>query len=96
MHDSPTSTKRKRYESMTIKVGSIVSHTGGLGWGAGKVLEVTSTLAMIQFSDGKNRKIAASHFTTLEPAAPGSFLPPPETPVATAPSRVSRAVKKKK
>lgn len=81
---------------MTIKVGSIVSHSGGQEWGAGKVLEVTSTLAMIQFSDGKKRKIAVSHFSTLEPAAPGSFLPPADVPVETKTPRAPRAIKKKK
>ncbi len=81
---------------MIIKVGNIVSHTGGLGWGAGKVLEVTSTLAMIQFSDGKSRKIAASHYSTLEPAAPGSYLPPVVAPVEAKPPRAPRATKKKK
>lgn len=81
---------------MTIKVGSIVSHSGGQEWGAGKVLEVTSTLAMIQFSDGKKRKIAVSHFSTLEPAAPGSFLPPADVPAEAKPLRAPRAIKKKK
>ena len=81
---------------MSIKVGSIVSHTGGLEWGAGKVLEITSTSAMIQFSDGNSRKIAASHFTTLQPAAPGSYSPPLEIPVETKAPRAPRATKKKK
>ena len=81
---------------MTIKVGTIVSHSGGLGWGAGKVLQVTPTSAMILFSDGKNRKIAATHFTILEPAASSSFLPPPETPVEIKTQRVPRAAKKQK
>ena len=81
---------------MIIKVGTIVSHTGGLGWGSGKVLEVTPTLAMIQFSDGKSRKIAASHYGTLEPAASGSYLPPVEAPVEAKPPRAPRATKKKK
>lgn len=80
---------------MIIKTGSIVSHAGALEWGTGKVLEVTATLATIQFSDGKNRKIAASHFKTLEPAPVASFSPPlaptPEAKTVRAP----RAVKKK-
>lgn len=80
---------------MIIKVGTIVSHTGGLGWGSGKVLEVTPTLAMIQFSDGKSRKIAASHFSTLEPAAAGSYSPPVEAPVEAKPPRAPRVAKKK-
>lgn len=80
---------------MNIKVGNIVSHSGGLGWGSGKVMEVTPTSAMIEFSDGKNRKIAASYFFTLEPAAPDSYVPHAEVPVA-AKVKVARAIKKKK
>jgi hypothetical protein len=83
---------------MGIKVGNIVSHTGALEWGAGKVMEITASSAMIQFSDGKNRKIAVSHFTTLQPAAPASFLPPPEVLVeakAARAARSPRALKKK-
>jgi hypothetical protein len=90
------STKRKRYESMIIKVGSIVSHSGALGWGSGKVLEVTATLAMIQFSDGTNRKIAASHFKTLEPAVPASFSPPADASPAAKSARALKVTKKKK
>lgn len=71
---------------MTIKTGNIVSHAGALEWGAGKVLEVTASMATIQFSDGKSRKIAASHFTTLQPTATASYIPPPEpAPVVKAP-----------
>ncbi|MDR3580786.1 MAG: DUF3553 domain-containing protein [Oryzomonas sp.] len=83
---------------MVIKIGNIVSHTGALEWGAGKVMEITASSAMIQFSDGKNRKIAVSHFTTLQPAAPNSFLPPPEVLVETKGARAAkspRASKKK-
>jgi hypothetical protein len=81
---------------MTIKAGNIVSHTGALEWGAGKVLEVTAAMATIQFSDGKNRKIAASHFTILHPAAAASYLPPPETGPAVKANRAPRTTKKKK
>jgi len=81
---------------MALRVGNIISHTGGLGWGSGKVLEVTAKSAMIQFSDGTNRRIAVSHFTTLEPAAPGSFSPPPEAVVAPKAPRAPRVAKKKK
>ncbi len=70
---------------MTIKPGSIVSHAGALEWGVGKVLEVSASKATIQFSDGKNRKIAASHFTTLQPVAASLYVAPPEAaPVAKA------------
>ncbi len=80
---------------MTIKTGSIVSHAGALEWGAGKVIEVTASTATIHFTDGKHRKIAASHFSNLRPAATDSFAPPPEPePVVKALSR-PRTVKKK-
>ncbi len=81
---------------MIIKAGNIVSHAGALEWGAGKVLEVTAAMATIQFSDGKNRKIAASHFITLQPAAAASYLPPPETAAGVKAIRAPRTVKKKK
>jgi len=81
---------------MIIKVGSIVSHSGALGWGTGKVLEVNATLARIQFSDGTNRKIAVSHFKTLEPAALATFLPPADASPAAKPVRAPRVTKKKK
>jgi len=81
---------------MIIKAGNIVSHAGALEWGAGKVLEVTAAMATIQFSDGKNRKIAASHFMTLQPAAAASYMPPPETTAGVKAVRAPRAAKKKK
>jgi uncharacterized protein DUF3553 len=81
---------------MIIKAGNIVSHAGALEWGAGKVLEVTASMATIQFSDGKNRKIAASHFVTLQPAAASSYLPPPEMAAGVKAVRATRTVKKKK
>ena len=59
---------------MKIRRGSVASHTGAHEWGAGKVLEVTDVKATIQFSDGITRKIAASHFTTLQPAARTLFV----------------------
>jgi hypothetical protein len=81
---------------MSIKAGNVVSHTGAQEWGAGKVMEVTATMATIQFSDGKERKIAASHFMALEPAAASSYVKPPEpAPAAKAP-RAPRAAAKKK
>jgi hypothetical protein len=81
---------------MTIKAGNIVNHAGALEWGSGKVLEVTAAMATIQFSDGKNRKIAASHFTTLQPAAAASFTPPPEAAPVVKAIRAPRTAKKKK
>jgi hypothetical protein len=61
---------------MTLKTGNIVNHTAALEWGAGKVVVVTPTMATIEFSDGKSRKIAASHFHILQPAEAASFSPP--------------------
>ncbi len=81
---------------MTIKAGNIVSHAGALEWGVGKVLEVTAAMATIHFSDGKNRKIASSHFTTLRPAAAASYTPPPEAASEAKAVRAHRAAKPKK
>ena len=81
---------------MTIKTGNIVNHARALEWGAGKVLEVTEAMATIHFSDGKSRKIAASHFITLQPAAEASYTPPPETPPEIKALRVPRKTRAKK
>lgn len=81
---------------MTIKVGTIVSHENAMEWGVGKVLEVTSTLVLIQFSDGKNRKIANSHFCSLKPASADLYVPPsPAIPAAKVPRSPGKAKKKK-
>jgi hypothetical protein len=79
---------------MTIKAGNIVSHSGALEWGAGKVLEVSASMATIQFSDGKSRKIAASHFTILQPTAANSYVPPPEPAPVVKASRAKTTRKK--
>ncbi len=81
---------------MTIKVGNIVSHADVLEWGVGRVLKVTSTMATIHFSDGKNRKIASSHFSSLRPATAESYIPPSEAATAEVDLRPSRKAKKKK
>jgi len=80
---------------MIIKAGNIVSHAGALEWGAGKVLEVNAAMATIAFSDGKSRKIAASHFTTLQPASAASFTPPAEAVAAVKARRAPSKAKKK-
>ena len=68
---------------MIIKRGNVVSHTGAIEWGTGKVVEVNDLKATIQFSDGIIRKIASSHFTILQPADPASFVQIPDSiPVA--------------
>ncbi len=82
---------------MTLKAGNFVSHTVALEWGAGKVVEVTPTMATIEFSDGKSRRIAASHFHILEPAEPAAFIPPAPAQIKTEKKRTAaRATKKKK
>ncbi|HET6420667.1 MAG TPA: DUF3553 domain-containing protein [Geobacteraceae bacterium] len=63
---------------MNVKRGNVVSHTAMIEWGAGLVVMVADDRATIQFSDGIIRKIAASHYTTLQPADPASYVPPPE------------------
>ena len=78
---------------MAIKTGNIVRHTGALQWGAGKVLEVTATMVTIGFSDGINRKIAASNFLTLQPAPADSYIPSPDAPPVV---KARRAATKKK
>ena len=60
---------------MVIKRGNVVSHSGAIEWGVGKVLEVADLKATIQFSDGITRKIASSHYSTLQPADPEYFVP---------------------
>ena len=81
---------------MTIKRGKIVSHSGAIEWGVGKVLEVTPLKATIQFSDGIIRKIATSHFNILEAADPASFVPIPESvpvvKVRATPKRLKKAI----
>lgn len=79
---------------MNIKRGIVVSHSGALEWGAGKVVEVNALKATIQFSDGIIRKIASSHYTILQPADPDSFIPIPEK-VSVAKSRATPKREKK-
>ena len=64
---------------MIIKRGNVVSHSGAMEWGTGKVVEVSPLKATIQFSDGIIRKIASSHYTILQPADPSSFVPIPDS-----------------
>ena len=81
---------------MIIKRGNVVSHAGAIEWGVGKVIEVNALKATIQFSDGITRKIASSHYTTLQPADSASFVPIPDS-VQVVKVRVSaKRVKKEK
>jgi len=79
-----------------MKEGNIVSHTGALQWGVGQVLAVSDAMVTIRFSDGKERKIAASHFGILRPADKALYVPPvaavPENPERPA---ARKAAKKK-
>jgi hypothetical protein len=82
---------------MNVKRGIVVSHMGMNEWGAGMVVAVADGRATIQFSDGIIRKIASSHYTTLQPADPASYLPPPESaPVVKKVRAVRKSVKKAK
>jgi hypothetical protein len=59
---------------MIIKKSVVVSHPGACAWGVGKVIEVGNMKATIQFSDGITRKIASSHYATLQPGDPDAFV----------------------
>ena len=74
---------------MTIKRGTVVSHGGAIEWGVGKVVEVSSLKATIQFSDGIIRKIASSHYTILQPADPASFVQIPDSVPVVKKARVT-------
>lgn len=75
---------------MIVKRGSVVSHAMAQEWGIGKVVEVNDIRATIRFNDGMVRKITSSHYTSLQPADPASYLPPVEK-VAVAKVRAPRA-----
>ena len=64
---------------IVIKRGNVVSHSGAMEWGVGKVVEVTPLKATIQFSDGIIRKIASTHYTILQLADAASFVPAAES-----------------
>ncbi|MDA8430899.1 MAG: DUF3553 domain-containing protein [Geobacteraceae bacterium] len=81
---------------MIIKRGIVVSHTGAVEWGAGKVMEVTPLRATIQFSDGITRKISCSHYTTLQPADAALFLLPAGSDAAPKVRATVKRVKKVK
>ena len=67
---------------MIIKTGVLVSHTGACTWGVGKVVEVANLKATIQFSDGITRKIASTHYATLQPGDPAAYVPASEGALA--------------
>ena len=80
---------------MIVKRGSVVSHTVAQEWGVGKVTEVNDVRATIQFNDGMIRKIASSHYISLQPADPASYLPPCEKVPAVKVKAVRAAAPKK-
>jgi transcription elongation factor GreA-like protein len=77
---------------MNIKEGHFVSHEGAMQWGVGKVLAVEKSMVTIRFSDGKDRKIAASHFDSLHFANKDLYVIPP----VVIPEKPVRAPRKKK
>ncbi len=79
---------------MIIKRGNLVSHSGAVEWGTGKVVEVSACKATIQFSDGVVRKIASSHYTILQPADPDSFVQIPDSVPVVKTRVVAKRVKK--
>jgi transcription elongation factor GreA-like protein len=81
---------------MIIKRGNVVSHSGAIEWGVGKVVEVTDLKATIQFSDGIIRKIASSHYTILHPADAASFVSPADSVAAPKVRAAAKRVKKVK
>ncbi len=81
---------------MIIKTGVVVSHPGACAWGVGKVVEVANLKATIQFSDGITRKIASSHYATLQPGDPAAFVPTSESTLAEKAKVAARKPKKVK
>ena len=81
---------------MIIKRGIVVSHSGAIEWGVGKVVEVTPLRATIQFSDGIIRKISCSHYTTLLPADSALFLSPAGSDTVPKVRAAAKRVKKVK
>lgn len=61
---------------MSVKTGTIVSHSVAPQWGSGKVIAVAADKLTIEFSDGQTRKIVAAHFPSLRLADPASFSAP--------------------
>jgi len=61
---------------MIVKKGIVVSHSGAMEWGVGKIVELTDLRATIQFNDGIVRKISCSHYTVLQPADSALYISP--------------------
>jgi len=80
---------------MIIKVGSFVSHADAMEWGTGKVLEISAAMVTIGFSDGRSRKIAATHYSSLHMADAASYSPPLKAEPAVKTASAARKAKKK-
>jgi len=79
---------------MTIVPGNVVKHQNAPEWGAGKVVAVSLTMATIEFSDGKCRKIAASHYCSLTPSDRSLLVSfPHEATKADKPKKKTRGAK---
>jgi hypothetical protein len=81
---------------MIVKRGSVVIHSVAKQWGVGKVVEVNEIRATIRFNDGIVRKIVSSHFRSLKPADPTSYLPAVKEVPPVKPRRRAASPKTKK
>lgn len=81
---------------MSVRRGDVVTHSEAMGWGAGKVIDVTAQRVSIQFNDGITRKIACSHLQYLLPAEAALFLPVLETDAGAAPKTKASSTRKQK
>ena len=81
---------------MSVKTGTIVSHSAAPQWGSGKVIAVAADKLTIEFSDGQTRKIVAAHFPSLCLADPASFSAPAAKSASAKPRKtpVKKAVLK--
>lgn len=77
---------------MSVKTGTIVSHSVAPQWGSGRVIAVAADKLTIEFSDGQTRKIVAAHFPSLCLADPSTF----SAPAAKSPSAKTRKTPVKK
>lgn len=89
--------KEKRDMVVIIVPGLVVVHESAPEWGAGKIAAVTASVATIEFSDGKTRKISSSHFGALVSSDRSNWKPHPveAAPEASKPKRSPKVVKKK-
>jgi len=81
---------------MSVKTGTIVSHSAAPQWGSGRVIAVAADKLTIEFSDGQTRKIVAAHFPSLFLADPSTFSAPATKSASSKPRKtpVKKAVLK--